>query len=95
MLGSWPVEMDNIEQALCLARLSALQGDMLAARRLYQESLQLLFEGQFFQELIAESLEGLAALETAQGRPYWAAGLWGGSRSTARSHRRPHLSDLS
>jgi DNA-binding CsgD family transcriptional regulator len=75
------VEMDGIEHALGMARLSFLQADRVAARRLYQESLQLLFEGQFFQELIAESLEGLATLETAQEWPDRAARLWGAAET--------------
>jgi DNA-binding NarL/FixJ family response regulator len=41
----------------------------------------LLFEGQFFQELIAESLEGLATLETAQEWPGRAARLWGAAEA--------------
>jgi ATP/maltotriose-dependent transcriptional regulator MalT len=77
MTSGKQVEMDSIEQAVGLARLSAFQGDTLAARRLYQESLKLLFECNSYKELIAESLEGLAALETAQGRPYRAVRLWG------------------
>jgi hypothetical protein len=58
-----------------------LQGDTVAARRLYQESLKLLFECHGFKELIAASLEGLAALETEQGTPYPAAQLWGAAEA--------------
>jgi predicted ATPase/DNA-binding CsgD family transcriptional regulator len=75
------VEMDGIEQALGLARLSALQGDTMTARRLYQQSLKLLFECHGYQELIAASLEGLAALEAEQGRSYPAAQLWGAAEA--------------
>ena len=75
------VEMDSIDQALGFARLCAVQGDTKAARRLYQESLKLLLERHCFQELIAESLEGLAELETAQGSPCLAAQLWGAAEA--------------
>ncbi len=81
MTSGKQVEMDSIDQALGLARLSVLQGDTVAARRLYQESLKLLFEYHGFKELIAASLEGLAALETEQGTPYPAAQLWGAAEA--------------
>ena len=70
-------EMDSIEQVLGLALLSFLQGDRMEARRLYQESLRSLFISNEFKELIAVSLEGLAALETVQGTLFRAARLWG------------------
>ncbi len=75
------VDMDSVEQARGLARLSALQGDTVEARRLYQESLKLLFESKEFKELIAASLEGLAALEIEQGTPYRAAQLYGAAEA--------------
>ena len=68
---------DAVPLALGLARLSALQGDAVTARRLYEESLTLLLECHAYQENIAASLEGLAALEAGQGAPSLAARLWG------------------
>jgi predicted ATPase/DNA-binding CsgD family transcriptional regulator len=62
---------------LAIGRLLALQGDVAAARREYQESLSLLFKWNVAQENVAASLEGLAALETGQGAPHLAARLWG------------------
>lgn len=79
------VEMDSIEQALGLARLSFLQGDVAAARRLYQESLQLLFKCHCFKELIAAALEDLAAMEGEQGRSYLAAQLLGAAETLRES----------
>lgn len=79
------VEMDSIEQALSLAWLSFLQGDVVAARRLYQESLRLLFKCHCFKELIAAGLEALAALEGDQGRSYLAAQLLGAAERLRES----------
>ena len=75
------VETDAVELGLGLARLSALQGDAAAARRLYQESLTLLLECKVYQEGIAASLEGLAALGAGQGEPRQAARLWGSAEA--------------
>ena len=63
------VETDAIELCLGLARLLAAQGDAAAAHRLYHEGLTLLFECHVYKEGVAASLEGLAALEAAQGAP--------------------------
>jgi len=75
------VETDAIELCLGLARLLALQGDVAAARRLYQEGLTLLFECNVYQEAVAASLEGLAALEARQGAQSLAARLWGAAEA--------------
>lgn len=83
------VESDAVHLALGLARLSALQGDAAAARRLYQESLILLFEFNVYQESVAASLEGLAALEAGQGAPRQAVRLWGQRTRCARPSVRP------
>jgi ATP/maltotriose-dependent transcriptional regulator MalT len=71
------VETDAVHLALGLARLLTLQGDGAAARRLYHESMTLLFEGKVYKESVAASLEGLAALEAEQGEPCQAVRLWG------------------
>jgi ATP/maltotriose-dependent transcriptional regulator MalT len=75
------VETDAVHLALGLARLLTLQGDAASARRLYQESVTLLFEGNVYQEQIAASLEGLAALEAGQGAPRQAVRLWGAAEA--------------
>jgi ATP/maltotriose-dependent transcriptional regulator MalT len=75
------VETDAVELGLGLARLSALQGDAAAARRLYQESLTLLLECKVYQEDVAASMEGMAALEAGQGEPLSAARLWGAAEA--------------
>jgi ATP/maltotriose-dependent transcriptional regulator MalT len=74
-------ETEVVDLTLGLARLSALQGDADAARRLYRESLTLLVAFNVYKDLIAEGLEGVAALETAQGRPSRAAQLWGAAEA--------------
>ncbi len=58
-----------------------MQGDAVAARRLYQESLTQLFEFNVYKENIAASLEGLAALEAGRGAPRQAARLWGAAEA--------------
>jgi ATP/maltotriose-dependent transcriptional regulator MalT len=75
------VETDAVHLALGLAGLLTLQGDAASARRLYQESVTLLFEGNVYQEQIAASLEGLAALEAGQGAPRQAVRLWGAAEA--------------
>jgi len=75
------VETDAVHLALGLARLSTLRGNAASARHLYQESLTLLFECNVYQEDIAASLEGLAALEAGQGEPRQAARLWGAAEA--------------
>ena len=67
--------------SLGLARIAAVQGDAVAARRLYQESLTLLFTCHVYQEQIAASLEGLAALDAGQGAPRQATWLWGAAHA--------------
>jgi ATP/maltotriose-dependent transcriptional regulator MalT len=75
------VETDAVDLALGLAQLSALQGDAASARRLYQESLTLLVECNVYQEGIAASLEGMAALEVGQGALRHAVRLWGAAHA--------------
>src|SRR3989441_438981 len=75
------VETDAIELCLGLARLLAAQGDAAAAHRLYHEGLTLLFECHVYKEGVAASLEGLAALEAAQGAPRQAVWLWGAAHA--------------
>jgi predicted ATPase/DNA-binding CsgD family transcriptional regulator/tetratricopeptide (TPR) repeat protein len=75
------VETDAAHLALGLARLLTLQGDAASARHLYQKSLTLLLECKVYQEGIAASLEGLAALEAGQGEPRQAARLWGSAEA--------------
>ena len=75
------VEKDTNERGNGLARLSVVQGDTAAARHLYQESLTLLFECNVYQEGVAASLEGLAALEARQGGQRLAARLWGAAEA--------------
>jgi DNA-binding CsgD family transcriptional regulator len=74
-------ETEVVYVALGLARLLALQGDVVAARGQYQESLDLLFVCNVYKEQIAASLEGLAALEAGQGEPVQAARLWGAAQA--------------
>jgi ATP/maltotriose-dependent transcriptional regulator MalT len=74
-------EMQTIEMAFGLARLLALQGDVAAARRQYQEGLALLFACNAHKEQIAAGLEGLAALEAEQGEPLRAGRLWGAAEA--------------
>jgi ATP/maltotriose-dependent transcriptional regulator MalT len=67
--------------AFGLARLSACQGDVAAARHLYREGLTLLVEFNVYKEGIAANLGGLAALEAGQGKPRQAAWLWGAAEA--------------
>jgi ATP/maltotriose-dependent transcriptional regulator MalT len=60
---------------LGLARLSAAQGDVAAARRLYRKALTLLLEFNVYKEGIA------AGLEAEQGAPRQAARLWGAAHA--------------
>jgi DNA-binding CsgD family transcriptional regulator len=75
------IESDKVEHTIGLARLSALEGDVATARRLYHEGLTLLFACKIYKEQIAASLEGLATLETGQGEPLQAARLWGAAEA--------------
>ena len=70
-------EIDVPDLVLGLARLLGMDGDVAAARRLYHERLTLLFKCNVSKENVADSLEGLAALEVGQGEPRHAARLWG------------------
>jgi predicted ATPase/DNA-binding CsgD family transcriptional regulator len=73
--------MKTVYPDLSLARLSALQGDVALARRQYQETLTLLLSFNIYKHSIAAGLEGLAALEAAQGMPEQAAWLWGAAEA--------------
>ncbi len=75
------VETDAAFIALGLARLLTLQGDVASARRLYQETLTLLFECKVYKEGIAAGLEGLATLETEQEAYIIAVRLWGAAEA--------------
>ena len=75
------VETEDVHLANGLARLLALDGDAIAARRLYQESLTLLFKYNVYKESLAASLEGLAALEAGQGKSLQALWLWGAAET--------------
>jgi len=63
-----------------LAQLEASQGDLAAARTLYEESLTLVRERNY-KVLLPSCLEELAAVVAAQGDPVWAARLWGAAES--------------
>jgi len=73
-------EAEAMEQCYGLARLSALQGHVDLARRQYLDSLTRLFEYNIYKETVASGLEGLAALEAAQGALRHAAHLWGAAQ---------------
>ena len=78
------VELDTIPAAFGLAHLSALQGDVVVACRLYQENLSLLSKFSVYQESIAWGLEGLAALaalEAEHGKQKCAVQLWGAAEA--------------
>jgi predicted ATPase/DNA-binding CsgD family transcriptional regulator/tetratricopeptide (TPR) repeat protein len=79
------VETDAFEFRLGLAQLSAFEGDLTTARRLYQETLTLLLECQVYQEGVAASLEGLATVEAEQGKPQDAARLWGAAHALRKA----------
>jgi predicted ATPase/DNA-binding CsgD family transcriptional regulator len=75
------VETDAAYITLGLAGLLGMQGDGASARLLYKECLTLLFECNVFIEQIAGSLEGLASLESGQGKLEQAARLWGAAEA--------------
>ncbi len=79
------METDTVDIGLGLARLLVLQGDVTAARRLYQECLALLFEFHVYQEQIADGLEGLAELEAGQRASRQAVLLWGTAQTLRES----------
>jgi tetratricopeptide (TPR) repeat protein len=58
------------------ARLLASLGDFLEAGDLYKESLALARASEY-APIIAASLEGLGEVAVAEGKPTWAARLWG------------------
>ncbi len=60
--------------------MAAVQGDHVAARALFEESLAIAREVGYKLD-IAFYLEGLAAVVTAQGEPAWAARLWGAAET--------------
>jgi predicted ATPase/DNA-binding CsgD family transcriptional regulator len=72
---------EAVHFTLGLARLCAWQGDATTARRLYREGLNMLMEFNVYQECVAASLEGLAALEAGQGALRQAAWLWGAAHA--------------
>ena len=74
-------ETEDVQIAFGLARLLAVEGDIAAARHLYQESLTLLFKFMVYKENVAAGLEGLAALEVGHGKPRQAARLWGAAEA--------------
>jgi tetratricopeptide (TPR) repeat protein len=68
---------DQIASSLIwLGRVETRQGNYAAARACYEESLALTRKGDFKEEM-ASGLEGLAGVVAAQGKPAWAARLWG------------------
>lgn len=58
------------------ARVLASLGNLLEAGRLYEESL-VLGRATDYAPIIAVSLEGLGEVAVAEGKPAWAARLWG------------------
>ncbi len=64
------------ETLLSFARVVTLEGDLAAACRLYEESLAFARAIEY-APIIAASLEGLGEMVVAEGKPAWAARLWG------------------
>src|SRR5205085_4736274 len=64
------------EALLSFARIAMSQGELVAARIHYQESLTLACEIGV-KDFIAGALEGIGAVLAAQSEPTWAARLWG------------------
>jgi tetratricopeptide (TPR) repeat protein len=58
------------------ARVLAALGNLLEAGSLYKESLALARASEY-APIIATSLEGLGEVAVAEGKPTWAARLWG------------------
>src|SRR5215467_9980468 len=76
-----------------LGRVFAAEGDLGAARALYEESLILEMRvnvGQSYLD-IAPALEGLAAVVAAQGEATWAARLWGRAEAQRETIKTPLL----
>jgi hypothetical protein len=68
------------ESLTMLARVEAYQGNYVAARTLYEESL-MIAQDMDDKELIASSLEGLAGAAAVQGEPARAVRLWGAAEA--------------
>jgi hypothetical protein len=64
------------ETLLSFARVVTLEGDLAAACHLYEESLAFARAIEY-APIIAASLEGLGEVAVAEGKPAWAARLWG------------------
>ncbi len=78
-MGPWRGE--GIARSLVLlARVLVLQGDDIAARAAYEESLAIA-RGTNRKGLIATCLQGLANVIAVQGKPAWAAQLWGAAEA--------------
>jgi ATP/maltotriose-dependent transcriptional regulator MalT len=77
MATSWTPSQNNLAEALSiLGRVVTRQGDLAKAQALHEESLAAA-KHMANMRIIAFSLEGLADTVTAQGKPAWAAQLWG------------------
>ncbi len=63
-----------------LAQVTATQGDSVAARAFYEESLAKAKEGDYMHHIVS-GLEGLASVVAAQGELTRAARLWGAATS--------------
>ena len=63
-----------------LAKVIAFQGDQIAARAMYEESLALV-EAENSKRHMTPGLEGLAGVLASQGDLMWAARLWGSAES--------------
>ena len=72
-----------------LARVEVHQGDNVAARALYEESLAIAARGGDSKGLIPSCLEGLADVAAAQGEFTWAARLLGTAEALREALRTP------
>ena len=63
-----------------LAQVEASQGDLAAARTLYEQGLTIARERNY-KDLLPICLEGLADVVGVQGEPAWAAQLWGAAEA--------------
>lgn len=74
---SWMPSQDNLAEALSLlGRVVTRQGDLARSQTLHEESLAAA-RHMTKPQIIAFSLEGLAENAMTQGKPAWAARLWG------------------
>jgi DNA-binding CsgD family transcriptional regulator/tetratricopeptide (TPR) repeat protein len=81
---------DVTASTLCvLARKEAGQGNHATARALYEESLALSRDGGNYKWEIASFLEGLAAVVVPEGKPAWAARLWGAAEALRETSGAP------